>query len=862
MARQLFTASNSRAAARHFRLSALRAALLGAGLVAAVAPPVLQAQRAVVESRQAYRIPAGELAPSLYRLASEAGITLSFDPALTEGLRAPGIDGQYSVREALDALLAGSRLRAVAAANGGYRLEASPGDGVTALPPVRVEASTRADATVTEGSGSYAPAATRSATKLTLTPRETPQSVTVITRQQLDDLGVTSLNEALDRVTGVYTTNNDTERTQVYSRGYALNNYQMDGLSTVQGDGYVRLNHDSAIFDRVEVVRGATGLVTGAGDPSGVIGMWRKRPGDTFAASVTGLLGRWDNRRVELDAGGPLAFDGRLRGRAVVVKQKSESFRDHYEMDKSVLYGVLEAHLTERTVLAVGYDYEDPETTGVSWGTVPYWMADGSRARMSRSTNFSPGWTSWPIEQKQAFATFDHDFGNGWTIKAGYTDDLKEGEGKLWYGGSGYPAADGTGMGAWTWASVFEIESTTFDVNVNGVFELFGHEHEVVFGYGEIDSTSEVPQIDYAPEPYEGYLSIADWRNWSPDIPEYGITVRDFNASETDTVQKGAYLALRLQIAAPLKLVAGSRLSDFDRRSRSYDTTDGSLRTSSGYDVSNEITPYFGLIYDLGETVSAYASYSDIFQPQNRKDVNDRFIDPIVGTNLEAGLKAEFFDRRLLAAAAYFGGEQDNIAEADTSLDLDAGSFDPDNPPEGYNNGGRWLLPDGSTPYKSTGKGNKVRGYEVDLQGRITDDWNLSLGFSHTRIENAQGVRVSTQVPKDLLRAFTTYRLPGALNRLTVGGGVTWQSDYWRNASKPTGAFRDNGAPVTESVRFEQGSFALFSAMARYKFTEQLSASVNVSNLFDKHYYRQVGFYNGVHWGDPMSWTARVQYRF
>ncbi len=843
-----------------FAITALRAALLGAGLAVAALPTVLHAQAAAAQARQAYDIPAGPLAPSLYRLASEAGITLAFDPALAEGRQAPALDGAFTASEALERLLYGSGLRAVAGNNGGYRLEAAP-EGAMALPPVRVEAAARQDPTKTEGTGAYAPRASRTATKLTLTPRETPQSVSVLTRQQIDDLGVTSVNEALERMTGVYTANNDTERTTVFSRGYALNNYQVDGLLSVQGDGYVRLNSDSAIFDRVEVVRGAAGLVAGAGDPSGVISLWRKRPGEEFAASITGLLGRWDNRRIELDVGGPIAFDGKLRARAVAVKQKSESFRDYYETDKTVFYGVVEAHLTDSTVLAVGYDYEEPDASGVTWGTVPYWMADGSVANLPRSTSFAPRWASWPIRQKQAFATFDHDFGNGWSLKAGYTDDSKDGTGKLWYGGSGYPAADGTGIGAWSFLSIVDLKTTTFDVNVNGLFDLFGREHEIVFGYGEIDSTMAAPAFSYDADPYEGYLTIPDWRNWDPNIPEYDITYLGYNASETDTVQKGAYAALRLQLADPLKLIIGSRLSDYERRSRNYGD-DGSLSNASGYDVSNELTPYFGLIYNITEKMSAYASYTDIFSPQNRKDVSNEFIDPIVGSIIEGGVKVELFDDRLLASAAVFGGKQDNLAEIDTSLDLEPGSFDPQNPPDGYNNTGRWLLPDGSTPYKSTGKGNKVQGYELDIQGAIVDDWNVSLGFSHTKIENAQGMQTQTTVPKDLLRLFTTYKLPGALSRLTVGGGVSWQSDIWRNANRPTGELNANGAPITQSTRMEQGSLALVNAMARYRFSEQLSASVNVNNLFDKHYYRQIGFYNGVHWGDPLSWTARVQYSF
>lgn len=822
-----------------------------------LAPLTCQAQ--AQEAMRTWNIPAGPLENALADFAAESGINLTFEPELVAARRSPGVSGSHSIDDALTKLLASTGLTADRGVTGAYVLRELPDRPASVMRAIKVEATE--DPRTTDGTGLYSTEQASSATRLRLSLRETPQSMTVVTRQQLDDLGVTSLNEALDHITGIYTTNSDTERTQVYSRGYQINNYQVDGLSTVQSSGYIRLNHDSAIFDRVEVVRGATGLVTGAGDPGGIVGMWRKRPGESFRASVTGLLGRWDNRRAELDVGGPIAFDGRLRARAVAVKQETESFRDQYELNKSVLYGIVEASLTEHTTLAIGYDYEDPETTGVTWGTVPYWMADGSLANMPRSTSYSPPWSSWPIEQRQAFATLDHDFGNGWTVKAAYTDDRKEGRGKIWYGGDGYPAANGTGMGGWYGTNYFRGDNTTVDVNVNGFFSLFGREHQIALGYSELQGELQSPRTART-DPYPNYAVIPDWRNWNPNIPQFDVVVRDFNSSDSRTVQKGAFLALRLQVADPLKVLLGSRISDYDQRSRNYSAVDGSLTSASGYDVSGEITPYVGAIYDITPTISAYASYADIFQPQNYRDVNNDFIDPIVGDMIEAGLKAEFFDKRLLVAAAIFGGRQDNLAEPDTSRDLAGGGFDPQNPPAGFDEDGHWLLPDGSVPYKSTGKGNEVRGYELDLQGSITERWNVSFGFSHTKIEDAKGAGIRTDVPEDLVRAFTTYRLRGVLSGLTIGGGVTWQSDIWRTASKPTGAYNPNGTAVTGAARIEQGSYALVSAMARYEFGERLSASFNVNNLFDKHYYRQVGFYNGVHWGEPLNWTLRLQYGF
>ncbi len=122
---------------------------------------------------------------------------------------------------------------------------------------------------------------TRSATKLDLSLRETPQSVTVITRQRLDDMGLFSLSDVMGQVTGVTVSVTDSERINYVSRGYTIENFQIDGMLNTFG-GSIKTNTDNVIYERIEVIRGATGLTTGAGDPSGTISMVRKRPTDTF----------------------------------------------------------------------------------------------------------------------------------------------------------------------------------------------------------------------------------------------------------------------------------------------------------------------------------------------------------------------------------------------------------------------------------------------------------------------------------------------------------------------------------------------------------------------------------------------------
>lgn len=206
----------------------------------------------------------------------------------------------------------------------------------------------------------------------------------------------------------------------------------------------------------------------------------------------------------------------------------------------------------------------------------------------------------------------------------------------------------------------------------------------------------------------------------------------------------------------------------------------------------------------------------------------------------EAGLKGEFFNGRLNASAAVFKGVKDNVAELDDAV------------PPGS-------LPDGTDAYRSTGKGNKVRGWEVETQGSITENWNISAGFAHTTIRNQAGVLQNTTNPIDTFRLNTSWRPSGAWDRLSLGGGVSWQSSIYRNSTKPRADYLTSGR--TESARITQDAFYLVNVFAGYRFNDNFSAQLNINNLLDKKYYSNVGFYNGVYWGEPRNVMLNLRWK-
>ncbi|HDS1101553.1 MAG: TonB-dependent siderophore receptor [Stenotrophomonas sp.] len=679
---------------------------------------------------------------------------------------------------------------------------------------------------------SYAVKGARSATKLDLSLRETPQSVTVITRQRLDDMGLFSLSDVMGQVTGVSVSVTDSERINYVSRGYTIENFQIDGMLNTFG-GSVKTNTDNVIYERIEVIRGATGLTTGAGDPSGTISMIRKRPTDTFQMGANLTVGRWNNRRLEADLGGPVAWDGRIRARLVAAKQQSDSFRDVYALDKDVFYGIVQADLSDSTLFEVGYEYQSPRTTGVTWGVVPYWGADGAPANLPRSTNLSASWSAWPIVEKTSFARLEQQLGNGWSVKGNLSHAVRDTDGSVWYGAAGNPRADGSGVTAYI--SHFNEHSTmdVFDVNVGGPFQLFGREHELVFGLGQAVRKGESEGMDFDYD--DAYAVVPDWRHWTGEVPVLPVTRLGRLSSQNELRQRAAYAAARLRLADPLLAVVGARYGSWETRSWAYgyDANGNRNRTTrTGYRPDDMLTPYAGLIYDFNSIFSGYVSYTDIFKPQNYRDRNGNYLEPVVGSMYEAGVKAEFFGGLLNASAAVFEGKQDNVAEIDDSVPVNS-------------------LPDGSQAYRSTGKGNKVKGWEIETQGSIGEQWNISAGFAHTVIRNKDGVLQRTTAPQDTFRLNTSWRPGGIDGRFWLGGGVTWQSRIWNTSTKPD----------RSKARITQDAFHLVNLAGGYRFNENFSAQLNINNLLDKKYFNNVGFYNGVYWGEPRNVTVTLRWK-
>jgi outer membrane receptor for ferric coprogen and ferric-rhodotorulic acid len=800
-----------------FRFKQAFKPMLSAAALAAALPLTVQAQA------QEYQlnIPAQPLNQALQELASKTGVQLLYNPGDIEGgLRSTAINGRYQLADSIRTIIQGTGLSYSLNGNT-VTLQRASSDSLE-LSATEIT-SQRSEAT-TENTGSYTTGSMNTATKLPLSIRETPQSVSVITRQRMDDQGMTTLSDVVRNTTGLTLSKTGDERPHFLSRGFRLDNIMLDGLPIVYEEAALSTGLLSQ-YDRVEVVRGVSGLMEGVGSPGGSINLVRKRPTRQFQGSITAGAGSWDNYHTSVDLGAPLNEQGTLRGRGVIAYQDKNSFVDYHENKRQLLYGILEADLSNVTTLSFGVSYSKEDNPGASWNGMAT-AADGSFLPISRSHSMSPPWAYWDKQSKMVFTELEHHFANDWKAKLAATYTKSE----MDMLGVSFGRRDDKlryNVGSYN----YDIRQSSFDGMLSGPFSLLGRTHELVIGSGHRKKKDH--WIGSWPSEYEFLLDPLDRKSSSlaPNPTSTLISPLPYS-NKYDIKQSSVYTTARFNLLDDLKLIVGGRLDwyDYEQNSRS-----GTWTNTPKYKATREFTPYAGLVYDLNDTYTAYVSWTRIFSPQNYTKSDGSLIDPREGSNYELGVKAEYFDRRVNASLAVFQINQENLASQLDSSQCAQGQ---------------------TSCYAAYGE-VRSRGIDMEVSGELTDGWQVGAGYTYTYAEilegssysqsavQKSGSRYGTNVPLNLFKAFTTYRLPGELNRWKIGGGVQTQSKTY----------------TSDGVK--QGGYTLVDLHASYTVNKNIDLSLNVNNLFDKRYYYGIlATTSGNYFGDPRNYMLTARYKF
>ena len=801
---------------------AIRHSLLAATVLSASISTVAVAG---TESIQNVQITSGPLAQVVNQFAEQTGILLTYDAKLLEGKQSTGLKGSYNLNSGFITLLSKHNLQ-LQKTTTGYTIVAqaqqqtrdvgqlqtidtmakrSSKSDISQLPTITVNA----DASTTEGTGSYTTGKMRTATKLDLSIRETPQSVTVISNQLIEDKKLDDFDTLMKNVTGVRVEKGVLDSRSSYSlRGFNLDYYQMDGIPVAKND-LAMYNYNLDKFDRIEIVKGANGLTSGAGNPGGAINMVRKHANSkVFTGDIDISAGTWDTYKIKTDLSTPLNEEGTIRGRLVASHKATDTFKDRVHNENDLIYAVLDADLTESTTISAGASYEKEDLDGDS-NNLPAFYKDGTKTNFSRSKNYSPDWSSWDTERYSYFLDIKQQLPNDILLNVVYThNDIKtkdrfNGYLTVWNGLN----KDGSGLDyAWMHGPQ-KINEDNVDIFSSIPFKLGNKEHEIIAGfqYNKQD-TKQTWKGD-------GEFSIENFFTQNGSELAKPVSTTSVPGFISESKQTAFYLTGKFEIIDELKLILGGRLTNYD-----FEEISSRFNQVTKYDVNNEFTPFIGLTYDVNKNHSVYASYTDIFKPQSAKDKNDKLLDPILGRNFEIGVKGEYFDQRLNAGLTVFRIEQDNVAE-DTGLINQAGNS-------------IYEAKDGVTS----------KGVELEVTGKLTDHWDLSAGFVNFEAKEESGEKFNTRAPRSNINIFTKY----SINDFSIGAGVNWKSDTYVGSG---------------SKKISQDAYSTVDLMASYNFSNNLTGQLNINNLFDKKYYSGYSA-NAYAYAEPVNGMLSLKYKF
>jgi outer membrane receptor for ferric coprogen and ferric-rhodotorulic acid len=784
--------------------------------------PHVFAQAAIsTAERTDFKIGPQPLAQALVQFSNATAVQLFFNADLVRGINSFGVQGSRTNSEALDILIAGS----------GLTYKFTNAHTVTILKAI---ASSRAD-TVDAGATDLAPITLQSGESRTSDPyagminppttvgsktavdwKELPQTADVVTQQQIKQQTAQSLDQVLRNTPGVTVYQSDSDRAQYYSRGFPISAMQIDGVPVVMNSDMSSTTSTNApnlaMYDRVEVLDGPSGLYNGLGTVGGTINLVRKRAPSEFQASTDLTAGTYSNFNGTADIGGPLNPEGTIRGRFVASGQTQDLRQDGRWRHDQAYYGTIEADLTADTLARIGASYMQRDSN-IGWANYNETYAGTSNVAGSPSGYYGASWNHNRYATTDAFASVEHTFDTGWKVTASgdFTyDTARVFSGELF--STVDPTTNLSQMG--TTNTDYWGRNEAFDLNASGPYSLFEREHEVTVGVNYTHMYNHGTSY-YGPGGNDFFFSDVNISKINFPQPTWDKLPTDTDKNVVQTSQVGLYGNTRYHITDALTAVGGARISWWNTSFTpdSVYNYDNYANTKNSY--SAKITPYGGLIYDLTKTYSVYASYSTVFQPQTVYSRDGSLVAPMEGDQYEVGVKGSYFEGALNASLSLFQITQKNRA-----------TVDPTDPTNSY--------------YIAQGK-SRSRGIDIRVSGEVIPDWTVFTGYTYNNSKyldqdsfDTAASDFSQIAPKHLFKLWTNYKLPGELTGWEIGGGVNATSELYYGSG---------------ATRISQSSYFTADARIAYNFDDKTSIALNGTNIFNKLFYQPNN--SGVVYGDP-----------
>ncbi len=801
------------------------------------------------------RIDSMPLDESLQEFARQSGLQIVFLSSVTAGVTAPPLAGSYSVPAALAQLLEGTDLtfrvisprtievhRAATKGNGSARPSGDRRAAVAAQEPASPTVTVWKPAAMEEVlvQGTAEQVATRVPTPL----REIPQSVAIVSREQIRQQNDTTLADVLSHAPGISTRRLNSLDQEFYSRGFQITSFHVDGGAAlspfVLGNVSMLTSPDLGGFDRAEVLRGSDALFAGDGDPGGTVSLVRKRASAVSAVELSANAGAWNDYRFALDATGPLAAGGALRGRVDASYARSDYFYDTANRERKRIFGVLEYDLTADSTLSAGGSYQWNDALPVMGGLPLY--ADGVDSKLPRDTSMAFDWAFYRARTSEVYLQYRQRLAPDWNLKV----NAAAWHASIEFGFAEFvslvnPRTHGIDVAP---SSLFTTRPNrnvqrTIDVTLTGAMNWFGVRQELAAG---VDFTRFRMQPHAAGYGRVG-LPLSDVRNFDPaDYPDPRLTNPRGLGVDNETLRDhyGAFASLRAMLSPRWSASLGARIASDQVASDTWVSfgpiTVGPVSANSRTD--RVVTPFAALVYRLGNHYSWYASYADIYKSGETAQKSDGTrLGPAHGVNLETGIKGAWRDGALNATLALY-----RIAQRNVPVD------DPDPPPPGVDTLRCCVI----------GGMRRSHGGDLEVSGELTRDWLIGAGYTYNVNEDATGGALPTSTPRHLFKLWTSTRLPGALSQWTVGGNVHAQS-------RATGGSSNYCSPEGTCIGFAviQPAYAVADLRVGFDIGKNWQATLTVNNLLDKNYYESIDRPSLRAWyGEPRSLMLRVDGTF
>ncbi|HET7061157.1 MAG TPA: TonB-dependent siderophore receptor [Nitrosospira sp.] len=780
--------------------------------VSFISPPVALADPGILPQAagKRYNIAEGDLGEALERFAAQADISVFFHPEDVKG-KTGALNGEFTVQAGLRQLLSGSGLEAAPEADG-YRVKKSTGatpDQPAMLPAIKVSASA-----ATGPTDGYMATKSFSATRTNTPLRDVPQSITVVTQDLIKDQTMQNMGDVVRYVPGVGISQGEGNRDAVIFRGNnSTGDFFVDGL---RDD--VQYFRDLYNIDRVEVLKGSNGMIFGRGGAGGVINRVTKEANWAPVNEVAAQYGSFAHKRIAVDVGRPI--NDAVAVRLNAMYEHSDSYRHGVDLERGGVNPTLTFSPSGQTKIVVGGEYFTDNRTadrGIpSFGTMTNVVGSGRPADTDRSTFFGNAANSpthvdvWALN-----SLIQHTFDNNLTFRnrtrfASYDKFYQN-----IFGNGVATAEDATGtvaISAYNNATqrdnIFNQSDFLYDVSTWGIKHEFltGVEYgrqvtDNLRNTGFFNNTSTSVNV-----PYFNPLSLTPVTFRPLPFNPANLTGDANNHGVVEVV--GIYIQDQITLLPQLKAVLGLRYDNFDLNF--LDNRNGQrLHTNDGL-----LSPRAGLIYKPIETVSIYGNYSLAFVPRagdqlSSLNLNNAALQPEKFMNLELGAKWDIRPDLALTTALYQLDRSNVIAPV------------PNDPT-------RTMLVDGQ----------RVRGAEISLMGRITPQWSVMGGYAYTDAEITRaitGVRAGAtvaQVPKHTVSMWNRYDFTPFLG---LGLGVVHRSSMY--------AALDNTVLLPGFTRLDAAMFVRLNKVLRVQ--------ANIENIANIQYIASANNNNNIMPGAP-----------